>query len=153
MTTETTKQCPYCAETIQAAAIVCRFCNRDLVQMPAAAAAAIDRQLVQEEIGTYTKQGWRIASQTETSFQAIKPKEWSALGVLLLVFLPAIAGCLYTPLFGIAIIGLVIVAADYLMKKDETKYVTAADIRRARGLDIKPANSNVAGPPLFRDGG
>lgn len=29
---EQTKQCPYCAETVKADAIICRFCNRDLAQ-------------------------------------------------------------------------------------------------------------------------
>ena len=34
MSEQSTKQCPYCAETIKVAAVICRFCNRPLHSSP-----------------------------------------------------------------------------------------------------------------------
>ena len=38
--TEQTKTCPFCAETIKAAAVVCRFCNRDINNVDAKTSSA-----------------------------------------------------------------------------------------------------------------
>lgn len=132
--TEATKQCPYCAETIKAAAVVCRFCGRDLVEQPTPATPApnqwTDKKLLDWYTQEYARQGWQVVSQTDAAVQLKKPKQWSTIGVVLFVFLPAIGGLFWWPLFGVALIGLVLVLADYLIKHDELVYLTAPEARK-----------------------
>lgn len=45
ITPDTTKQCPYCAETIKAKAIVCRYCGRELVDSARTVAGRPYRQV------------------------------------------------------------------------------------------------------------
>jgi uncharacterized membrane protein YdbT with pleckstrin-like domain len=45
MTTEDTKACPVCGETIKAAAIKCRFCNTDLSAFQASQNAEVEKPL------------------------------------------------------------------------------------------------------------
>jgi hypothetical protein len=100
------------------------------MQEKANRAAWTDRKLLDWYIQQYTSQGWQIINQTETTVQLKKPKQWNTIGVVIFVFLPAIGGFLWWPLLSIALIGLVLVLADYLIKRDELMYLTADEARQ-----------------------
>lgn len=61
------KKCPFCAEEIQDAAVVCRYCQRDLNAKPAAVAPA--------------------APETAPAKKKTRPLAWGCLTVIVLCFL------------------------------------------------------------------
>lgn len=75
-----------------------------------------------------TSQGWEIVSQTDTSAQLKKPKRWNKLGVLLFIIAPLLLGLLIDSCFyGVTLLGLLIVVADYITRDAEMEYISIED--------------------------
>lgn len=91
--------------------------------------ATDDRAMLQWEIERRTAKGWQVVSQSDTGVQFKKPKQWSAAGLAFFVAAPALVGCLWPVAFGIALIGLLLVFADYASKKEELVFSTADQAR------------------------
>lgn len=68
------------------------------------------RNVLEQEIQSYVRKGYRVLSQTDTSAQLVKPKKFNALLAILLLIMMVLPFIVYLLI--------------YMAAKDKTVYIT-----------------------------
>lgn len=90
-----------------------------------------------EALYRLTADGWYVVSQTATSAQVRKPRQWNTPLLMLSVVTPLLCGCasfvFIGPLTWACVpFGLVLLLVDYLVKKDKLVFFTLEDAQAGR---------------------
>lgn len=109
------------------------------------ASSATRRAALQNSIATYLAQGYRVVSQTDTTAQLVKPKQFSCL-------LAAIGAALFWTGFGLLfLVGYVIY---YLASKDQQIYIMVDEygtVSGSGGTAAIPSYQGKTAPPISRE--
>lgn len=114
---------------------------------PVEAPQRADRQLIENEIARYTARGWQVISQTDTSVQLRKPRQWSQVGLILSALL--FCGTFFFAYsLALAVVLFALTILDYLLKKDQIVFLTA-DAIRAGPVQVKKPTTERDDDPGF----
>lgn len=82
---------------------------------------------MEDELDELSQAGWLVVHRDRRGAQLRRPKRWSRTGLVVFVLLPLLSGVVFPPLFAVAAFGVAFVLLDYLLKRDQVRYVSADD--------------------------
>lgn len=99
-----------------------------------------------------SEHGWRILREGPEGIQVQRPREWSRAGVVLFVVLPLLGSLIFPVFFAFAVVGLLFVVADYLLRRERLEYVSRESIASGnyrRLLQGQQLTRNIIGAILI----